>query len=179
MMAKDTDNQLIGQYKSTGDLRILTILYKRYDQKLYRTCMKYLKNTLDSEDACVEIFLLIKDQLLRYDIKNFDAWLYITCKNHCIKKLKKRAKNWSAEQFIFDFDVNYGDSDTLIEERLQNLPSAIDQLSDTQRYCIVLFYFHDKSYKEISVEKGYSLNQVRSYIQHGKIKLKKILTTHV
>ena len=178
-MSNSEDQQLIAQYKSTRDLAVLANLFKRYDQKLFRTCMKYLKHAADSEDACVDMFLLVREQLLRYDVENFGAWLYTLCRNHCIKKLKERAKSWTGENILVVEDVNNGQSETHKEKWLEKLPEAIDELSEEQRSCVILFYLHGKSYKEVSAIKGYTTNQVRSYIQHGKIKLKKLLSAYV
>jgi RNA polymerase sigma-70 factor (ECF subfamily) len=52
---------------------------------------------------------------------------------------------------------------------------AIQQLNPEQRTCIQLFYLDKKSYQEIADKTGYSLLQVKSYIQNGKRNLKLLL----
>jgi len=63
----------------------------------------------------------------------------------------------------------------LKDDYLDLLPSAIEQLEDSQRWCVVLFYLQGKSYKEIESIKGYSFNKIKSSIQHGKRNLRKII----
>ncbi len=53
--------------------------------------------------------------------------------------------------------------------------SAVDRLNNEQGTCIRLMYIEDKSYIDISKITGYSLNEVKSYIQNGKRNLKNYL----
>ena len=61
------------------------------------------------------------------------------------------------------------------EELLQQLEAAIPHLNDEQRTCIDLFYLRQKSYSDVSSITGYSMLQVKSYIQNGKRNLKIIM----
>jgi RNA polymerase sigma-70 factor (ECF subfamily) len=54
------------------------------------------------------------------------------------------------------------------ENRLLELEEAINRLSHEQKTCIRLFYLQEKSYAEVAEQTGYSLSQVKSYIQNGK-----------
>lgn len=56
----------------------------------------------------------------------------------------------------------------VVREELELLPSR-------QRTCLNLFYADGYSYEEISELSGFSLSSVRSYMQNGKIALKKSL----
>jgi RNA polymerase sigma-70 factor (ECF subfamily) len=49
---------------------------------------------------------------------------------------------------------------------------AIETLNEEQRKCIELFYLEQKSYAEVVEITGFSLNNVKSYIQNGKRNLK-------
>lgn len=62
----------------------------------------------------------------------------------------------------------YQDSVNVLEDRVVELERELGNLSKEQRVCVELFYLKDKSYQEIADETGYSLNQVKSYIQNGK-----------
>jgi len=45
-------------------------------------------------------------------------------------------------------------------------------LGKEQKLCVILFYLEKKSYQEIAGNTGFSLLQVKSYIQNGKRNLK-------
>lgn len=63
---------------------------------------------------------------------------------------------------------------TVIEKEIQytKLEKAIEELNEDQRKCIKLFYLKERSYNEIADETGYTLNEVKSFIQNGKRNLK-------
>ena len=52
------------------------------------------------------------------------------------------------------------------------MESSLKELNREQQQCVTLFYLQKKSYSEISEETGYSLLQVKSYIQNGKRNMK-------
>ena len=61
------------------------------------------------------------------------------------------------------------------QEHLKNLDGAIDSLEEKQKKCIRLFYLDEKSYNEVAEETGYTMNEVKSFIQNGKRNLKNYL----
>jgi RNA polymerase sigma-70 factor (ECF subfamily) len=61
------------------------------------------------------------------------------------------------------------------ELEMKKLYSAMAKLDADQRVCLELIYFHDKSYREISVITGFDPGIVKSYIQNGKRNLKLLL----
>ncbi len=169
----------LATYRKSQKLRHLVELYKPYEKRVFRMCMHYLKHTQDSEDAVVDIFLELKEKTLKYDIQNFPAWLHTLVRNHCLKKLKVKARKLLLEENIPTKLVESTDTTDQIDRLLEALPEAIDALEERQRWCIVLFYLHGKSYKEIEKLQECSPMEVKSAIQNGKIKLKKILNYHV
>jgi RNA polymerase sigma-70 factor (ECF subfamily) len=48
----------------------------------------------------------------------------------------------------------------------------MERLPIAQRESVLLFYFEEKCYKEIAAHTGFTLNEVKSYIQNGKRNLK-------
>ena len=58
------------------------------------------------------------------------------------------------------------------EEELGALEQALEGLNKEQSTCIRLFYLKEKSYQEVAQITGYSMNEVKSFIQNGKRNLK-------
>ena len=52
-------------------------------------------------------------------------------------------------------------------------------LNAEQKTCIDLFYIKEKSYKEITDITGFTLKDVKSYIQNGKRNLKILMTKNM
>ncbi|HRG92592.1 MAG TPA: sigma factor-like helix-turn-helix DNA-binding protein, partial [Chitinophagaceae bacterium] len=52
------------------------------------------------------------------------------------------------------------------------MSAALKELNPEQQQCVTLFYLQKKSYQEVSEATGFSMLQVKSYIQNGKRNLK-------
>lgn len=177
-----SDLELIGQYKSDLDQRIIAELFKRYTHLVFGLCLKYLKNEEDSKDALLEIFEKLITDLPRHEITNFKSWLYSVSKNHCLMILRK------VKREILKEDVEKNNSSTILMENEddvhqefdgispEKLRQSIEKLKEEQRICIELFYLDEKSYKEIADTTGYEVVKVKSYIQNGKRNLKMMLS---
>ena len=58
---------------------------------------------------------------------------------------------------------------------LELMSESIEELNKEQKQCVTLFYLEKRSYQEIAESTGYTLMQVKSYIQNGKRNLKILL----
>jgi RNA polymerase sigma-70 factor (ECF subfamily) len=52
------------------------------------------------------------------------------------------------------------------------MTESLEELGKEQKLCVILFYLEKRSYQEIALSTGYSLMQVKSYIQNGKRNLR-------
>ena len=178
---EESDAELIVKYRNSGDSAYIGELFQRYTHLVFGVCMKYLKDMEGSRDAVMEVFEKIMSELKRHEVENFKPWLYFVAKNHCLMKLRKESSMHSHKdgynKFFTDF-VESEDAAHLMngkaeEEQVHDfLRSGIENLREEQKHCIVLFYFENKSYEEIAGSTGYSLMQVKSFLQNGKRNLK-------
>jgi RNA polymerase sigma-70 factor, ECF subfamily len=174
VMRELSDIEIISRFGSNRNVA-LEELYNRYATLVYGVCLKYLGSRDDSMDAVTDIFTFVGDKILSYEISNFKSWLYSVAKNHCLMKLRKDKRN---EHALSDYFGNpefakLEDEDEEITTEIIEI--AITQLSPEQKLCVELFYYDKKSYSEITEITGFDYKSVKSYLQNGKIKLKKIL----
>ena len=179
-----TDEELFVKYKETNNSEFIGQLYQRYTHLVYGSCLKYLKDSETAEEAVMEIFEKILFNAHKYNVGFFKSWLFIVTKNHCFQKLKKNSKELSIEgqensSIFMEYqpDVYLNDESDLKKDKTENLAPALKKLKPEQKTCVELFYLDGKSYKEIADETGFSIKNVKSYIQNGKRNLKKILST--
>ena len=175
-----TDEDLIQTFKKTRDQKLLGLVYKRYTRKVLGICFSYLQDLQDSEDAVMDIFIELTEKVPKYEIINFKSWLYQLSRNHCLKKLRKSSRI-ILHQLSKDFEeseVEYDDIQDLEkkEAMLDQLMGAVEQLGDDQRRCIILFYFKQMSYAEITQRTGYETKKVKSALQNGRKQLYKQLS---
>lgn len=177
-MYQKTDQELLEQYARKKDNRILGELLQRYTLLLFGVCMKYLKSEEESRDAVQQIYLKVITELPKYKIDHFKAWLYMVAKNHCLMKLRERKSGKGTALELSDTHVAVPAEDRTIdlkiekEKKLQLMEASLEELQKDQQICLKLFYLEKKSYQEIAEERGYTLLQVKSYIQNGKRNLK-------
>ena len=170
-----SDTELIEYYKRSGDLAVLGELYQRYMSLVFGACLKYLKNRDESRDAVMQIFEKLVQSLKDHEVTHFKSWLYVLTRNHCLMQL--RAQKGKIFEEISSGLMEKGlpqhlESEPPLEDNLHKLEKCIETLGGEQKQCIKLFFLQEKCYKDITVETGYDLNQVKSYIQNGKRNLK-------
>lgn len=176
-----TDEEIIARYKQTGDTRLAGELFVRYTHLVLGVCLKYLKNEEESKDAVMEIFEDLLGKLKDNDIHNFKSWLYTVAKNHCLMKLRKDKRDMKGrkefyennkEEVVESSGILHLFEKTDINDKHVRLKNGLEKLSEEQRVCIEFFYLEDRSYLEVSRITGYSMKQVKSYVQNGKRNLK-------
>jgi RNA polymerase sigma-70 factor (ECF subfamily) len=172
------DAELLQNFYKEHDNKWLGILLPRYTLLLLGVCMKYLKNEEDARDCVQQIFLKVINELQKYKVEYFKSWIYMIAKNHCLMKLRNQ-KNLTVELHEhITVPVNAeSDKKILIEKDtlLQRMESALNKLNPDQKLCVKLFYLQKKSYSEIAEITGFSMMQVKSYLQNGKRNLKLLL----
>ena len=171
-----TDQELLGNFYASQDNKWLGILLERYTLLLLGVCMKYLKNEEEAKDSVQQIFLKAVTELNKYRVEYFKSWVYMVAKNHCLMKLRDRQGKIPAEltEKLTAAADTMTDTNALWEndKTLDLMSQSLKELNPEQRQCVTLFYLDKKSYLEISEQTGYSLLQVKSYIQNGKRNLK-------
>lgn len=166
-----TDAELIDAYQKHHDSDVLGELYNRYLHLVYGLCLKYLKNRPDAQDATMEIYEVLADKLLQFEVTHFKSWLYIVARNHCLGKLRKSEKSGKRFMEIEDLSHPIIEEDD-VDKDLDALEKCIEELKEEQKTCVSLFYLKQKSYQEIAEQTKFKIKKVKSYIQNGKRNLK-------
>ena len=172
---KQSDTELVLNYRQSGDLKVLGELYQRYMELVYGVCLKYLKDPELAQDAVMHIFEELVSKLKKHDVENFRGWLHQVAKNHCLMQLRtpKNLKTVSLPTLLMQNEEDVHLNGVMEkEENFQKLEKCLDSLSDEQKRMIKLFYLEGKCYNEIVEITGLEWNHVRSSIQNGRRNLK-------
>ncbi len=170
-----TDAELLEHYHAEKNQEWIGILLERYTLLLLGVCMKYLKNEEDARDAVQQIFLKVLTEVDKYRIDYFKSWLYMVAKNHCLMRLRS-----NQGKHTYEINEHYqiaatGEDWTVLIENEKTytlLELSINELSSEQKQCVTLFYLEKKSYQQVCDSTGFTLMQVKSFIQNGKRNLK-------
>jgi len=174
-----TDQQLLENFYADQDNEWLGILLTRYTLLLLGVCMKYLKNEEEAKDCVQQIFLKAITELHKYKVDYFKSWIYMVAKNHCLMKIRDRQGKMPVElteRYISAAEEETDQRNLLhTDHTIELMTEALKELSSEQQQCVTLFYLQKKSYQEISDQTGFSMMQVKSYIQNGKRNLRLLL----
>jgi RNA polymerase sigma-70 factor (ECF subfamily) len=171
-----TDQELLEQFYRDHDNEWLGHLLQRYTLLLLGVSMKYLKNEEEAKDSVQQIFLKVIQELQKYKVDYFKSWLYMVAKNHCLMRLREKAGKIPTElnERLQSKPGEETDMQALNdnEHTLDLMEQSMQELNPEQQQCLTLFYLQKKTYQQVSAETGFSMLQVKSYIQNGKRNLK-------
>lgn len=174
------DDELLSNYLETRNMEILGELFARHMHLVYGVCLKYFKEPEKSKDSVIIIFEKIVVEIDKYEISNFKSWLYVVTKNFCLMDLRK-TKSGKTILISNDEELSgFMENDTELhpidkepkETNEKALNDCIEKLKAEQKMCIRLFYFENKSYREICSQLKLEEKKVKSFIQNGKRNLK-------
>jgi len=172
------DLDTIEQIKN-GDKEAFKELYDEYKEKVYKTTCMMVNDGAVAEDLVQEIFINIylKIHKLNY-YEALNSWIYKITINSCMKYLKKNNKiKYSEDEDAINY-IKESNPSLIPEQKLvanefnREVMKYIYELSDSQRICILLFYYNQMSIKEIATIMECSENTIKSRLFMGKKNLK-------
>ena len=146
-------------------------LLNTYGNQLLRTCFLMTKDEKLAEDIVQETFI----RVFKY-IKGFKGdsslytWIYRISQNIIKDKVKSKAIEVPYEEYHMNLDNPEDLTINKIDREL--LRRELDKLSFIYKQVLVLFYFEDKSIKEISELLEEKEGTVKSKLSRGRALLK-------
>jgi RNA polymerase sigma-70 factor, ECF subfamily len=174
------DQELARQVQK-GQIDSFNILINRYEKKMRNYARNFLSDKEDVNDVLQEIFIKAYKNIQSFDAeRKFSSWLYRIAHNEFVNVLKKRDKRTLP---LLDFDVFFPQyakaGKTLAQEidqrKMQEIVAKFtDQLEQKYKEPIILYYFEELSYKEISDVMQIPVSTVGIRIKRAKNILKLI-----
>jgi RNA polymerase sigma-70 factor (ECF subfamily) len=161
-----------------GDTDALGILIDRYEAKLSRYAKKFLLFEDDATDMVQDVFIKVYSNIQSFDSsKRFSPWIYRIAHNTFINEIKRRGKapvSFFDPDTIFPHPIAEEKADTYAQENelKKMMQHSLSQLSVKYRAPLVLHFYEDMSYKDISEVLRIPTSTVGVRIKRGKEKLK-------
>lgn len=153
-------------------MKLLGDLYGPHMSWVYAVCMAYLKNSMDAEDATVQIFEKLSKELRKHEVQHFKSWLHSLVRNHCLMTLRQRREVFVPIEESFSLPIMDSEEDLHLENRTLQLSNCIEGLKTEQKRAIELFYFEKKCYQEIGEVLSFDWKKTKSVIQNARRMLK-------
>jgi len=155
------DQQIIGLVNN-GKIDAFGELVARYQVPVFNLAYSLLTNRADAEDATQDVFLRAYKSLHTYTGQGlFWSWLRRITVNICIRQAQSAKPIYCDDMDTFiDTDSEVCES-IICSEELEELRTMIYRLPLQYRSLIVLKYYEDMSYAEISEILGESVSNIQ------------------
>jgi RNA polymerase sigma-70 factor (ECF subfamily) len=172
-----TDEQLLSDYRN-GDKTAFATLVNRYQRELYHFLVRFLGNRASAEDIFQETFLQVHQSAEQFDLqRRFRPWLFTIAANKARDLIRSQARrptnplqasispgdNESGE--FIDLMQSTADlpSEPMEKRELQQLVhNTVTSMPEHLREILLLSYFHQFPYKQISEILDIPLGTVKS-----------------
>jgi RNA polymerase sigma-70 factor (ECF subfamily) len=156
-------------------------IIKRYQGRLFGYIKNLInQNNMEVEDVVEDSLISAYENLNGFDTsKKFSSWIYRIAHNEAIDYFKK--KRIKSEEIDSRDEILETRNEKLIEEleiekeEKKMVAGAIENLELKYREVVLLYYFEEKSYEEISDILHIPVSNVGVLLFRAKIMLKKIL----
>ena len=156
-----------------GDTGAWGEIISRYKDAIFGLCLGFMRNRDDAEDVSHDAFIRAYLNLRRYDLeRRFSTWLFTIAANLCRNKLRYRKNHPSTEQPL---QIRGGiDPAKLVgaEDRQAKIRKALAKMPYGYRAPLVLRFYNDLPYQEISSILSIPEGTVKTRIHRGKAMLK-------
>jgi len=177
---KISDERLVEIIRNK-DQEFFSEIVARYQNKIYSYAKRLINDPEEAEDLTQEVFIKVYKNLNGFDIKRkFSSWIYRIAHNESVNYIKKKSyfKILSIEQNEF-LKNTMSTTENLIEkiiekENSRKVRELLEKLSFRYKEILVLRYFEEKSYDEISDILRMPTNTVGTLINRAKGQLEKI-----
>lgn len=154
-----------------GDKEALLKLIMSEKDNYYKLAFVYMKNEQDALDILQEMIVVLYKEIPKLKkLDSFYSWSKTILVNLCKKELSKRKKYEDTNLENMPKEDTFNESENKIY-----LKSLIEYLNDNQKEAIRLRYYLDYTYEEISEIMKIPLGTVKSRINKGINKIRKII----
>ena len=182
-MTEETD-EIIAVAIQQGDTDAFGILISRYEEKLKRYARRFLAREEDVSDLVQDVFIKAYEHIQSFDTtQRFSPWIYRIAHNSFVNELRRKDR-WG---MVFDADTilpalpgtERTDALTLDAEQQRVVEQALTSLPAKYREVVVLHYFENLSYQEISDILHVPVNTVGVRLSRARQSLETLLIDHI
>lgn len=181
-MNESLSDEQIAEAVQRGEIDSFGELVSRYEVKLKRYARKFLSREEDVGDLVQDVFIKAYQHMQSFDTKlRFSPWIYRIAHNVFVNELRRKSRYGFG---LFDADAilpilpaaETADQDTLDSETRAELEQHLMALVPKYREVIVLHYFEDLSYQEISDVLQVPVNTIGVRMTRARAQLKNIIS---
>ena len=169
-----TDEQIMEAVKN-GDLQLASLLFDRYNKKLFNFLARMCQDRELAEDLAQNVFL----RMIRYrnsyrDGLKFESWIYQVARNvfsDHYQANKNRKSDFVAIEKISD-GIMDNNEEKQQDEKEQMLQRSMSLLNEEQRELLVLTRFQHLKYEEVAQMMDTTVANIKVKVHRAIAKLR-------
>ena len=183
-----SDEDLVARVRS-GDARAFSDIVMRYQDRVYRLCLRTLGDPITSEDMAQEVFLSLYRSLGDFRGEcSLSTFIFRVTLNHCRNRRGyQQRRAWDRHEPLEGTGPEDGPSRELPDEKsgtdaathrseaVEILYDALGRMDETAREIIVLRDIEDLDYDEIAEILSLPRGTVKSRLHRARAELARVL----
>ena len=158
----------------------MEVVIQKYREPLYFHARYILKDHQEAYDLVQEVFIKAMRETRLYDDEfKIKAWLFRVTTNLCFNQVRNRKRRGALLDTMMKPEALSADQFKSVFEGEQRdeVMAGLDQLSEDHREILVLRYYDDLSYSEISDVLKVKLGTVMSRLSRARLRLMEVMKT--
>lgn len=162
-----------------GNKKALEYIVNETIDYIYYYCITLLCDEDEAVDAVQDIYVILLEKLKTLDNPDaFLGWLKVITSNYCKNRLSRKKPVVSMDEYEIsnlreEADIQLNPEKSVeIEEIGEIIMSTIKQLPDTQKECVLMYYYHQLSIEQISGILNVNENTIKSRLFYARRAIK-------
>ena len=156
----------------------MEMVVQKYRDRLFYHAVYIVKDWEEAYDAVQEVFIrAIREKRFFNEDFRIKAWLYRVTSNLCFNLVRNRKRRGAILESVPREESSAPDQieQVFASERQSEVLQAIDQMTDDHKQILLLRYYNDLSYAEISGVLDIKLGTVMSRLSRARCRLLEVM----
>jgi RNA polymerase sigma-70 factor (ECF subfamily) len=176
--AAASDDESLIRRIAAGDKLAMQVLFGRYQVRIFRFLLRFVKDEAQAEDLISEVFLDVWRQAGRFEARSsVSTWLLGIARFKALSAVRRRRDESLDEDYAAGIADDGDTPDIALQKKDKGavLRQCLHKLSADHREIIDLVYYHEKSVEEVAEILGIPGNTVKTRMFYARQKLSEIL----
>jgi len=159
----------------------MDLVVQKYRERLFYHALYIVKDWEEAYDAVQEVFIrAIRERRFFNEDFRMKAWLYRVTSNLCFNLVRNRKRRGAILESVPREESSAPDQieQVFAGERQSEMMRAIGQMTDDHKQILLLRYYNDLSYAEISETLDIKLGTVMSRLSRARGRLLEVMESH-
>lgn len=179
-----TEQELI-HTAQTGNIEALSIIYEKYNRRVFNLCLRMIRDRSDAEDLTQDVFVQLFRKIHTFRGQSaFSTWLHRLAVNMVLMEIRSRKTHRYSlvplepksedDEAVHD---QFGREDIDLRGSIDRilLQNALDELPPGYRVVFLLHDVHGYEHQEIAEILSCSVGNCKSQLHKARLKLRRLI----